>query len=90
MQSLLLGLLTVVVIGFGKTTIDASKDIAVIKADVRNIQNNMTDKMGDRYTGTDAAAYREFDTLRAVNMQVKINDNAKRIKDLEDRFNGND
>ena len=90
LQTWLLGILTIVVIGFGATTIDTSKDVAVIKTQVDNIQVGLADKMGDRYTGTDAKAYREFDSLRADNMMIMINHNRALIKELTDRMNGND
>ena len=90
LQTWLLGILTIVVIGFGATTIDTSKDVAVIKTQVDNIQTGLAEKMGDRYTGTDANAYREFDSLRADNMLLMINHNRALIKELNDRMNGND
>ena len=90
LQSILLGILVIVVIGFGSETIRSARDVAVIKTEVVNIQLQMQDKMGDRYTGSDARAYREFDKLRADNMLLMINQNRVLIKDLEARFNGND
>ena len=90
MQSWLLGLLTLSVVGFGATTINTSKDVAVIKTQVANIQSGLAEKMGDRYTGTDHNAYREFDSLRADNMQLMIDHNRGLIKELSDRLNGND
>ena len=85
LQSVLLGILTIVVVGFGTTTITASRDIAVIKTEMINLQVSLQDKMGDRYTGTDAEAYKEFDALRATNMQTMIEYNQQRIKDLEEQ-----
>ena len=90
LQTWLLGILTIVVIGFGATTIGTSKDVAVIKTQVDNIQTGLDEKMGDRYTGTDAKAYREFDSLRADNMMIMINHNRALIKELTDRMNWND
>ena len=85
LQSALLGILTIVVVGFGSTTITASRDIAVIKTQMINLQVSLHDKMGDRYTGTDAKAYREFDALRATNMKTMIEYNQQRINKLEQR-----
>jgi len=90
LQSWLLGLLTLAVMGFGASTISAARDIAVIRAEVTNMQQQMVDRMGDRYTGTEHAAYREFDKLRADNMLLMIQQNRVRLKELEQRSNGND
>jgi len=85
LQSWLLGILTLTVLGFGASTISASRDIAVIRTEITNIQVSMQDKMGDRYTGSDAAAYREFDALRAENMKMRIEQNSQRIKEMAQR-----
>ena len=90
LQSLLLGILTIVVIGFGSKTIQTAQDAAVIKTEVENIQQQIQDRMGDRYTGTDAQAYREFDSLRADNLLLQIQQNRARLKEIEERLNGND
>lgn len=90
LQSLLLGLLTVVVIGFGSKTIQTAQDAAVIKKEVENLQQQITDRMGDRYTGADANAYQKFDELRANNMLLLIRQNLAAIRGIEERLNGND
>jgi hypothetical protein len=90
LQSALLGVLTLAVGGFGATTIQSSKDIAVLITQVENIQKDLHGKMSDRYTGNDHRAYSEFDSLRADNLRDMMLRNQDRIKAVEDRINGTD
>lgn len=90
LQSALLALLSVASIAIATTTIQARQDIAVVKSDVRYIQLSIGDKMADRWTATDHRAYSAFDALRANNLSDDIDRNTRRIKDIEDRFDGTD
>jgi hypothetical protein len=90
LQSLLLGLLTLAVLGFGSRTITSSENIAVLVEQVEAIKTDLKGKMSDRYTGNDHRAYSEFDALRAAHMQAQLERLEKRMKELEDRLNGDD
>jgi hypothetical protein len=90
LQTWMLGLLTLAVLGFGRETILSSNDIGVIKVQVDHIQASIREKMGDRYTGSDHRAYSELDSLRSSNTEKMVLRNQVRIKELEDRLNGND
>ena len=90
LQSGLLGLLSIASVAMAGAAITAQEDIAVVKNDVRYIQERLSSKMDDRWTGSDHRAYSEFDALRANNISKDIERNAQRIKELEERLDGND
>ena len=84
LQSGLLGLLSVASIAMAGAAITAQEDIAVVKNDVRYIQEQIS--QDDRWTGADHRAYSQFDALRSQNMARDIARNADKIKELEELF----
>ena len=90
LQSGLLGLLSFATIAMATATIQAKEDIAVVRANVANIQEQFTAKMGDRWTGADHRGYASFDALRAENLRKDVERNTERLKELTSRMDGND
>ena len=87
LQSWLLSLLSISVIGIGANAMVNSQINAVQDNKLKNIQSAISGKMTDRYTGSDHRAYVEFDSLRANNMNKQISNNQESIQALEEQIN---
>ena len=79
LQSFLLGLLSLLVVWFGQTTIHTREDVIELRGEIRSLKASV---------GTEDRAQKELHKLENRYFENTIKENSARITNIEERLNG--
>ena len=72
LQTGLLGVLGILVIWFGRTTLETKEQVIVLTTTVASMRENVSARMLDRYTGTQAKAHQRYEQLQIQNILKRL------------------
>jgi ribosomal protein L31 len=86
LQTFLLGLLSVLVVWFGRTTLETKDKVIVLTTTVDQMQHDVSSRMLDRYTGTQARSRAEYQKLKIEMLKNRLKEHDGTISEFEKRF----
>ena len=85
-QSAALAVLVALVLWFGTTTLETKEKVVILTTQMQSMKDDVSSRMHDRYTGTQAAAQNRYNQLQIQNILKRLETNASRHVNFENRL----